>query len=127
MEKQPGDNVIDLVWVFKVKECPDGTVDKLKACLVANSSCQIEGIDYYDTFSMVVKAVSKCFVLTLAITNGWEPMQIDINNAFLNGSLSKRILMHHPAGFVDWQFTECVCLLWKAMYGLKQLSRVWYR
>lgn len=127
MEKQPGVNVIDLVWVFKVKECPDGTVDKLKVCLVANSSCQIDGVDYHDTFSMVVKAASIYFVLTLAITNGWELAQIDINNAFLNGSLCERILMHQPARFVDWQFPECVCLLWKAVYGMKQSSRVWYQ
>ena len=33
-------------WVFKVKEHPDGTIDKYKARLVAKGFTQRHGIDY---------------------------------------------------------------------------------
>jgi hypothetical protein len=34
-------NVINSKWVFKAKLNPDGTLEKLKAKLVTNGSCQI--------------------------------------------------------------------------------------
>lgn len=72
VDKQPGDNMIDSLSIFKEKEHLDGSVDKLKARLVTNGSRQIEDVDYHDTFSPFMKAMSICLILTLAITNDWE-------------------------------------------------------
>lgn len=66
------DNVIGNLWLFKVKQKVDGTMDKLKARLVANSAKQIKGLDYHETFSPVVKPVSIRLVLTVAILKGWS-------------------------------------------------------
>lgn len=58
VDKLPFDNVTDSLWVFRVKNRPNGSLDKLKAWLVANEARQIEGVDYHNTFSSVIKVVS---------------------------------------------------------------------
>jgi hypothetical protein len=52
---QPGLNVVDCKWVFKMKQKSDGSVDLYKARLVARGFKQQYGVDYDDTFSLVVK------------------------------------------------------------------------
>jgi hypothetical protein len=57
--------------VFKVKRKADVTLDKYKARLVAKGYKQRYGIDYEDTFSLVVKAAKNRFVLSIVVSQGW--------------------------------------------------------
>jgi len=41
--------------VFKKKLKPDGSLNGLKVCIVAKRYLQISGIDYTETFSLIVK------------------------------------------------------------------------
>lgn len=38
------DNIINSIWLFKVKQKVDSFLDRLKACLIANDTNQIEGL-----------------------------------------------------------------------------------
>lgn len=122
----PDQKLITNKWVFKVKTKADGSLDKLKARLVARGFEQMAGIDYLDTFSPVVKFTTIRFMFALAATRGWEIQQIDVNNAFLNGDLEETIYMTQPKGFEDPNYPSYVCKLNKSIYGLKQAPRAWY-
>jgi hypothetical protein len=64
--------------------------------------------------------------LSLAISAGWALRQIDVNNAFLHGTLSEDVFMSQPPGFSHPQFPQYICKLHKALYGLKQAPRAWF-
>lgn len=59
-------------------------------------------------------------LLTIATTKGWCLRQLDINNAFLQGTLHDEVYMAQPQGYVDPQSPNAICKLHKAIYGLKQ-------
>ncbi|CAJ2628272.1 unnamed protein product [Trifolium pratense] len=112
-------------WIFRVKENPDGSVNKLKARLVAKGFLQKAGFDFTEIFSPVVKPVTIRILLTLAVTYKWQVHQIDINNAFLNGVLQEEVYMQQPTGF-EVADKSLLCKLHKSLYGLKQAPRAWY-
>ncbi|GJZ28543.1 retrovirus-related pol polyprotein from transposon TNT 1-94 [Tanacetum coccineum] len=59
------------------------------ARLVANGSSQQLGVDFDETFSLVVKPATIRTVLSLAVSRQWPIHQLDVKNAFLNCDLSK--------------------------------------
>lgn len=123
----PSQNVIGCKWVFRLKRHTDGSIARYKARLVAKGFHQQPGIDYTDTFSPVVKPQTIKVVICLALSCGWPLSHMDVNNAFLNGTISEDIYMSQPYGFVHPQFPNHICKLNKALYGLKQAPQAWYQ
>ena len=58
-----------------------------KTRLVAKVYTQTFGIDYAETFSLVVKNWYVCIFIFLAVNLGWPLYQLDVKNAFLYGDL----------------------------------------
>ncbi|KAD5803210.1 hypothetical protein E3N88_14570 [Mikania micrantha] len=97
-----------------------------EARLVARGFTQQVGIDYEETFSPVAKLTYVRVLIAVAATKGWPLFQMDVNNAFLYGTLDHVIYMTQPLGFEDHSRLGHVCKLKKAIYGLKQSPRAWY-
>lgn len=118
-----GQAVIDNRWVFRIKEKPNGEIDRYKARLVVRGFTQCYGIDYTETFSPVVRFTSVRAIFALAAHRGMRVYQFDVKTAFLYGDLKENVYMQQPVGFEDG--SNKVCKLIKSLYGLKQASRCW--
>ena len=120
-------HIVGCRWIYKLKYRPDGSIDRHKARLVAQGFTQTPGIDYFDTFSPVVKPCTIRLILALAVSFQWLVRQLDVENAFLNGDLEEEVFMTQPQGFVNPTYPTYVCKLHKALYGLKQAPRAWFQ
>ncbi|KAK4394115.1 Retrovirus-related Pol polyprotein from transposon TNT 1-94 [Sesamum angolense] len=92
----PGYTTIGCEWIFKKKLKPDGSVDKFKARLVAKGFKQKEGIDYFDTYSLVARLTTVRVLIALASVYNLLIHQMDEKIAFLYGELEKKIYMDQP-------------------------------
>lgn len=61
-----GHHSIGCKWVYKVKLRYDGSIERYKVRLVAKRYTQQEGLDYIETFSLIVKLVTVKVIFTLA-------------------------------------------------------------
>ena len=100
-----------------------GQIDQYKARLVAQGCSQRAGIDYDETFSLVVHFESVQIVI--AVSKGMKIHQMDVKTAFLNGELNEQVYMSQPKGFVEKGKESFVCCLRRSIYGLKQSPRCW--
>ena len=124
VEPPSGKNIVGSKWVFKVKYKSDGIVDRFKVRLVAKGYSQKSGIDYFETFSPVVRFMSIRTLLAYAVPNNMLIHQMDVVTAFLNGNLDEEIYMTQPEGYVKPGNEHLVC---RSIYGLKQSPRCWNR
>ncbi|GJS81343.1 ribonuclease H-like domain-containing protein [Tanacetum coccineum] len=110
-------------WIYKIKYRSNDEIDRYKARLVAQGFGQKEGIDYDETFYLVVKMVTVSSLLNVFVSNNWHVFQLDVNNAFLYGDLVETIYMRPPEG--NFPSGNKVRRLKKSLYGLKQAPRQW--
>lgn len=64
--------------------------------------------------------------MSITVSNGWSLKQLDVNNAFLQVSLTNEVYMVQPLGFVDKDNPHHICKLSKTNCGLKQAPRAWF-
>ncbi|XP_016901897.1 uncharacterized mitochondrial protein AtMg00810-like [Cucumis melo] len=84
--------------------------------------------DYVDlppeTFVPVARMTSVCSLLAIAAAKQWPLLQMDVKNAFLNGTISEEVYMTPPPGTTPPP--QKVYILRRALYGLKQAPRAWF-
>ena len=101
----------------------DGTIDKYKARIAVKGFKQKEGLDYFDTYSLVTRITSIRMLIALAAVYGLEIHQMNMKTIFLNEELEEEIYKEQPGGFVVLGKENKVCKLIKSLYGLKQAPK----
>ncbi|KAE8248428.1 hypothetical protein A4X03_0g6779, partial [Tilletia caries] len=124
VEAPPNRNIVGSRWVFKLKTDRDGFAARYKARLVAQGFTQREGIDFSDTFAPVARLATIRLVISIALALDLSLGSIDIKTAYLNGKLYDEVYMQQPPEYDDG--TGRVCLLRRAIYGVKQAGRAWF-
>lgn len=117
--------IVQCKWVLKKKIGPDNQV-RYRARLVAKGFTQRPGVDYVETFSPVVRHSTLRLLFALSVKLKLDITHLDVTTAFLNGELNENIFMQKPQGF-HCEDSSKVLKLKKAIYGLKQASRMWYQ
>ncbi|KAE8956905.1 hypothetical protein PF011_g31320 [Phytophthora fragariae] len=111
-------------WVWTLKE-NELRVLRFKARLVVLGCYQIWGIDFDETFALVVRFETLRLVYLWAGLTKPVAKQFDFVTAFLNAPTERIIFMEQPEGFVKRGYEDFVCLLKKSIYGLRQSPRNW--
>jgi hypothetical protein len=86
-----GENQIKCKWAFKRKLKVDGSIDRYKARFLAKGYSQVHGLDYHETFSLVVKIASIKILLALLSNKNYEVHQMDVKTTFFNKFLQEKI------------------------------------
>ena len=122
-----GRRPIGSTWSYDVKRNADGTINRYKARFCAQGFSQIEGYDYYHTYSNTVRMDTLRLLLATAAAESYFLTGADVKTAYLNGELHEDIYMRQPQGFEkDGPNGEpMVCKLKKSIYGLKQSGACW--
>lgn len=120
-------NTIGTKWIFKNKTDEHSTVVRNKAHLVTQGYTQIEGVDFNETFAPIARLESIRVLLSVACHLGFKLYQMDVKSAFLNGILQEKVYVEQPKAFQDPHHPHHVFKLKKALCGLKQAFRAWYK
>ncbi|GJU65713.1 retrotransposon protein, putative, ty1-copia subclass [Tanacetum coccineum] len=97
----PNAKTVRSKWLFKKKTNMDGNIHTYKARLVAKGYTQTYGIDYEETFSLVVDIRAIRILIAMVAYYDYEIWQMDVKTAFLNGYLNEDIYMVQPEGFIN--------------------------
>lgn len=116
-------NVIDTKWIFKNKFDEKGNIMRNKARLVAQGYTQVDGVDFDETFALVVGLEAIRFLLGISYFLKFKLYQMNVKSEFLNGYLNEEVYVEQPKGFIDPENLSYVYRLNKALYGLKQAPR----
>ena len=121
--------IIGSTWAFDLKRNKENKIDRHKSRLCAQGFSQVAGFDYFRTYSNTVRYDTLRLVLAISARKGYHLSGADIKTAYLNSTIDDdlTIYMRQPKGFEKTgpKGEEMVCLLQKAIYGLKQSGARW--
>jgi hypothetical protein len=125
---------LPIKYVFKIKTNKEGKVERYKTRFTAMGNLQDQDMDYEETFAPVVRQSSVRILLSLAAQNNYPVHQMDVDTAFLYGTLAEEdepVFLKLPINYpipADLQGVDpkgLICRVRKGIYGLKQSPKLW--
>ena len=110
-------------WVYALKTDSNNVIQRYKARLCVRGDRAIEGEDWFESFSPVVRWESIRIFIALTVLLRLVPLQLDVDLAYLYAPLDEDIYMSAPPG--TNLPPGSVYKLLKSLYGLPQSGRNW--
>ncbi|KAF0730900.1 hypothetical protein Ae201684_011782 [Aphanomyces euteiches] len=122
----PNERSIKCHWVYNKKIDSEGKVTRFKARLVANGYLQQHGVDFFESYSPVVKIVTLRMILSCISKWSYHVEQCDVVDAYLQSYLpeEERVIMDQPSEYALGPPDHKLLLL-KSLFGLKQSGYHW--
>ncbi|CAI7882158.1 unnamed protein product [Closterium sp. NIES-53] len=120
-----GVNIVVGMWIFRVKR-PPGSPPVFKARYVARGFSQLQGADFFQTFSPTSKMTNLQVLLHVAAHCDYELHSLDFSTVFLQGSLHEDIWLRCPPGFTGSFHAGTHWSLRWPIYGLRKAPRKWH-
>lgn len=95
IDEAPGLQPLPTHAILKMKWNADGSVDRLKARVVAAGNHQVYGRDYMETYAQVVASSLVRMFLHIGLCPQMFVAQVDVKSAFLNGYLGEMSGLYH--------------------------------
>jgi hypothetical protein len=111
-------------WVYKIKREKHDEILRYKARWVIRDFEQIERLNYTKTFASMIKSMSYKTMYVIIVVNDWKIEQMNVKTTFLYDKILEDVYVVQLTSFE--QNINQVCKLNKALYDLKQSSRVWF-
>ena len=98
VETRPNVKHVSYKWVFARKHNEKNEIARYKARLVAQGFSQKHEIDYEETYSPVMDAITFRYLISLAVSEKLDMRLMDVVTAYLYGMLDIDILMKVSKG-----------------------------
>ena len=99
---------------------------------MAQGFSQRPGIDYEETYSPVMDAITFRYLISLAVSEGLDTCLMNVVTTYLYGSLDANVYMKIHEGFTLPEVMNSKpqsmysIKLQRSLHGLKQCGRMWY-
>eukprot|EP00468_Gymnochlora_sp_CCMP2014_P001539 CAMPEP_0167741336 /NCGR_PEP_ID=MMETSP0110_2-20121227/800_1 /TAXON_ID=629695 /ORGANISM="Gymnochlora sp., Strain CCMP2014" /LENGTH=1163 /DNA_ID=CAMNT_0007625377 /DNA_START=343 /DNA_END=3833 /DNA_ORIENTATION=+ len=123
--------ILPVAEVFDIKCDKYGNPVKRKFRLCAKGFLQIKGVDFYSSYAPVIDADVLRMCWSIAAELGLSMEQFDFTAAFLHAPNDVLMYLELPPGYSPTLKASpgyrILLRLWKAIYGMKQAARLFYK
>jgi hypothetical protein len=126
IKRSDSKNVIINRWTFCLKRDRDNKFQRYKVKWVIHDFKQRYEVDFDETFVSVVKSVSYKSLMTISIIRELRIRHMNVVIAFLYKLLDEDVYVIQSHMFEFEIDKDLVCKLKRALYDLKQTSKMWY-
>jgi hypothetical protein len=111
-------------WVYKIKRKKHDEILRYKMRWMIRKFEQIKRLNYTKTFVSMIKLINYKTMYVIIIVNDWKIEQMNVKTTFLYDKILEDIYVVQLTNFE--QSVNPICKLNKALYELKQSSRIWF-
>jgi hypothetical protein len=111
-------------WVYKIKKKEHDEILRYKTRWMIQEFEQIERLNYTKTFVSMIKSMNYKIMYVIIVVNDWKIEQMNVKTIFLYDKIFEDVYVVQLTNFE--KNVNQVCKLNKALYDLKQSSRIWF-